>query len=195
MVLTTFETRSSARAPVTPPCASRWARSATSFCCKWVCAEQASSLRQWGSVQSEPDTYQQLKSIDALEGAIAKSQLRCPDPEAEGRMIELITLCKKEGDSLGGVVEVWFEGLIPGIGSYVQWDRRLDGRFAQALMSIQAFKGVEVGAGFRYAASRGSESHDGIVIKKGRIARSRNNSGGLEAGSHQRRAPRASRGA
>src|SRR5271170_7238831 len=97
-------------------------------------------------------------------------------------MIELITLCKKEGDSLGGVVEVWFEGLLPGIGSYVEWDRRLDGRLAQALMSIQAFKAVEIGAGFRYAASRGSESHDAIVVEKGRIGRSRNNSGGLKAG-------------
>ncbi|MBI3541981.1 MAG: chorismate synthase, partial [Deltaproteobacteria bacterium] len=121
-------------------------------------------------------------SVAALEKAIESSQLRCPDPEAEARMIELITLCKKEGDSLGGVVEVWFEGLVPGLGSYAQWDRRLDGRLAQAIMAIQAFKGVEIGAGFAYARSRGSRSHDGIAIKKGHIGRTGNNSGGLEAG-------------
>ena len=123
-----------------------------------------------------------VESVTALEKVIASSQLRCPDAVAEKKMIELITLCKTEGDSLGGVIEVWFEGLVPGLGTYSQWDRRLDGRLAQALMSIQAFKGVEIGAGFRYAASRGSQSHDAIVIKRGHIGRAGNNSGGLEAG-------------
>lgn len=135
-----------------------------------------------GSESADPASYMGLGSVTELERAIAESQLRCPDAEAEKRMIELITLCKKEGDSLGGVVEVWFDGLVPGVGSYATWDRRLDGRLAQAIMSIQAFKGVEIGAGFAYAASRGSQSHDAIVVKKGHIGRSRNNSGGLEAG-------------
>lgn len=128
-------------------------------------------------------------SIDARElnvkdisKRIETSQLRCPDAEAEKRMIALIDKCKKEGDSIGGVFEVWFEGLVPGLGTYAHWDRRLDGRLAQAFMSIQAIKGVEIGAGFQYAASRGSESHDGIVIKNGEIGRKGNNSGGLEAG-------------
>lgn len=116
-----------------------------------------------------------LKRIEA-------SQLRCPDPEAEQRMIDVISRCKKEGDSVGGVFEVWFDGLVPGLGTYAQWDRRLDGKLAQALMSIQAIKGVEVGAGFSYAAATGSKSHDGIVIKEDRIGRHGNSSGGLEAG-------------
>jgi chorismate synthase len=120
--------------------------------------------------------------VKELETAIKGSSLRCPDRAAEERMIALIEQCKKEGDSLGGVIEVWFEGLVPGLGTYSQWDRRLDGRLAQAVMSIQAIKAVEIGAGFTYAASRGSESHDGIVIKDKRIARKGNNSGGLEAG-------------
>lgn len=123
-----------------------------------------------------------FEDVAALEKAIASSQLRCPDPKGEKRMIDLITRCKKEGDSLGGVIEVWFEGLVPGLGTYVQWDRRLDARLAQAVMSIQAIKGVEIGAGFQYAASRGSESHDGIVIREGKIRRQGNNSGGLEGG-------------
>jgi chorismate synthase len=120
--------------------------------------------------------------VKELEKAIKGSSLRCPDAGAEKRMIALIERCKKEGDSLGGVIEVWFEGLVPGLGTYSQWDRRLDGRLAQAMMSIQAIKAVEIGAGFTYAASRGSQSHDGIVIKDKRIVRQGNNSGGLEAG-------------
>ncbi|MBI3558143.1 MAG: chorismate synthase [Deltaproteobacteria bacterium] len=134
-----------------------------------------------GSEFASPENID-FGSIAKLEKAIATSQLRCPDAAAERKMIELITLCKTQGDSLGGVIEVWFEGLVSGLGTYSQWDRRLDGRLAQALMSIQAFKGVEIGAGFRYAASRGSQSHDEIVIKEGHIARAGNNSGGLEAG-------------
>jgi chorismate synthase len=120
--------------------------------------------------------------LSAIQKMIEKSQLRCPDPNAERRMIDFIAQCKKEGDSCGGVFEVWFEGLVPGLGTYAQWDRRLDGRLAQSLMSIQAIKGVEIGAGFRYAQSKGSQSHDGIVIKRGTIARKGNSSGGLEAG-------------
>lgn len=134
-----------------------------------------------GSEAAEFDA-EKFSSIEKLEQAIEQSQLRCPDPQGEKRMIELITRCKAEGDSLGGVIEMWFEGLVPGLGTYAQWDRRLDARIAQAVMGIQAIKGVEIGAGFRYAASRGSQSHDGIIIKKGRIVRSGNNSGGLEAG-------------
>lgn len=136
-------------------------------------------VRAVGSVQAE---IREGDSIADLENKIAKSQLRCPDAAAEHEMIALIDACKKEGDSIGGVVEVWFEGLVPGLGTYAQWDRRLDGQLAQTLMSIQAIKAVEIGAGFGYAASRGSRSHDGIVVKAGKIVRGGNNSGGLEAG-------------
>ena len=77
------------------------------------------------------------------------SQVRVADPEAERAIIAEIDACKKDGDTLGGVVEVVATGLPVGLGSHVQWDRKLDGRLAHALLSLQAVKGVEVGIGFR----------------------------------------------
>lgn len=121
-------------------------------------------------------------------GEIAKrsetSELRCIDPDAEKRMIARIDEAKKNGDSLGGVLEVIVEGLPVGLGSHVQWDQKLDGRLAQSIMSIQAIKGVEVGMGFEAANHGGSEVHDEIFYdKKTRhFYRRRNNAGGLEGG-------------
>ncbi|MBI2082336.1 MAG: chorismate synthase [Deltaproteobacteria bacterium] len=113
-----------------------------------------------------------------------ESPLRCIDPEAEKRMIERIDEAKKKGDSLGGVFEIIVQGLPPGLGSHVQWDRKLDGQIAQALMSIQAIKGVEIGLGFEMANLFGSEVHDEIFYQKKekRFYRNRNNAGGLEGG-------------
>ena len=79
-------------------------------------------------------------------------------------MIALIEECKKEGNTLGGIFEVVVLGLPPGLGSHTQWDRKLDGRLAQALMSIQAMKGVEIGLGFEMARRRGSQVHDEIFF-------------------------------
>ncbi len=111
------------------------------------------------------------------------SELRCLDQGAEQKMIARIDQAKKVGDSLGGVIEVIVTGLPVGLGSHVQWDRKLDGRLAQALMSIQAIKGVEVGLGFESANRLGSEVHDEIFFtaKKG-FYRSHNHAGGLEGG-------------
>jgi len=99
-------------------------------------------------------------------------------------MKEAIRDTAHAGDTLGGVFEVIVTGVPTGLGSHVQWDRKLDGRLAQALMSIQAIKGVEVGDGFRAAASRGSQVHDAIFYDAAsrRFTRSTNRAGGLEGG-------------
>ncbi len=91
------------------------------------------------------------------------SQVRCFDPAAEQAMIDEIKAAAKDGDSLGGVVEVLAYGVPVGLGSHVHWDRKLDAELARALMSIQAVKGVEVGDGFEVAGRRGSQAHDPIL--------------------------------
>ncbi|MGH7960317.1 MAG: chorismate synthase [Candidatus Binatia bacterium] len=111
------------------------------------------------------------------------SPVRLADATAEGQIIALIDQCKQQGDTLGGVVEVVAVGLPPGLGSFAQWDRKLDGRLGQALLSLQAVKGVEVGLGFATARLPGSQVHDEIDFDqhKGFIRHS-NNSGGTEGG-------------
>jgi chorismate synthase len=115
-----------------------------------------------------------LERIDA-------DPVRCLDPGTSAAMVEHIERAKKDGDTLGGVVEVVAHGLPPGLGSHVHWDRRLDSRLAAALMGIQAIKGVELGDGFRTAARRGSQAHDEIARDDG-IRRLTNRAGGVEGG-------------
>ncbi|HEX7052123.1 MAG TPA: chorismate synthase [Longimicrobiales bacterium] len=98
-----------------------------------------------------------------LNAAVDDSPLRTLDPDAERRMIEAIDAARRDGDTLGGVFEVVIRGVPAGLGSHVSWDRRLDGRLAGALMSIQAMKGVEIGLGFEAARRRGSTVHDEIT--------------------------------
>jgi len=123
-------------------------------------------------------------SIAELRRLTEESQVRVADPEAERAMIAEIDACKKSGDTLGGVVEVVAHGLPVGLGSHVHWDRKLDGRLAGALLSLQSAKGVEFGLGFRAAAMRGSALHDEIGYDQaaGRFTRLSNNSGGTEGG-------------
>ena len=124
-----------------------------------------------------------------------ESPVRVADKEAENKMIALIEDCKKKGDTLGGIFEVVALGLPPGLGSHAQWDDKLDGRLARALMSIQAIKGVEIGLGFEMARRRGSEVHDEIFFDPDKMVsegtprivptgfyRGSNNSGGTEGG-------------
>ncbi|MBI1911886.1 MAG: chorismate synthase [Deltaproteobacteria bacterium] len=123
------------------------------------------------------------KKFDSLFKSAEASEVRCPDKEASSRMIKAIDEAKKNGDSLGGIFEVVLTGVPPGIGSYVQWDRKLDGKLAQALMSIQAIKGVEVGMGFGVGSTPGSKVHDEIFYKKEKgFYRKTNNAGGIEGG-------------
>lgn len=115
--------------------------------------------------------------------ALDQDPLRCFDRSTSNAMVEEVDAAHKEGETLGGVVEVLAYGLPPGLGSYVHWDRRLDARLAGALMGIQAIKGVEVGDGFETAARRGSVAHDEIVRdSQGKIIRSSNRAGGIEGG-------------
>ncbi|GAB4390596.1 MAG: chorismate synthase [Thermodesulfovibrionales bacterium] len=110
------------------------------------------------------------------------SPVRCPDRKLSRTMVKLIDTASKLGDSLGGVFQVFALGVPPGLGSHAQWDRRLDGRLAQALMSIQAIKGVETGIGFEAAKRFGSEVMDEIAGKEPPFLRKSNNAGGLEGG-------------
>jgi chorismate synthase len=111
------------------------------------------------------------------------SEVRCADPEAERAMIEAIDAAKGKGDTLGGVFEVVAVGCPVGLGSYVHWDRKLDGRLAQAFCSIHAIKGAEVGMGFEAARRPGSEVHDEILFDAaGGFTRGTNSAGGLEGG-------------
>jgi len=115
--------------------------------------------------------------------ALDADPVRCFDAAMSAAMVDEIDECHKDGDTLGGVVEVLVHGLPSGLGSYVHADRRLDARLAAALMGIQAIKGVEVGDGFRTAARRGSHAHDEIERDEtGRIVRRTNRAGGLEGG-------------
>ena len=122
--------------------------------------------------------------IDELRRVTEKSQVRVADPAAERAIIAEIDECKKSGDTLGGIVEVVATGLPVGLGSHVQWDRKLDGRLAHALLSLQAAKGVEFGAGFKVGQIRGSALHDeiGYDAAARRFTRESNNSGGTEGG-------------
>jgi chorismate synthase len=114
--------------------------------------------------------------------AAENSEVRMGDADAAARVIALVDECKETGDTLGGVAEVCVTGLPPGIGSYVHYDRKVDARLAGALLSIQATKGVELGAGFRTARVRGSAIHDEIVHGDSGLTRSSNNYGGTEGG-------------
>ncbi|MDX2380817.1 MAG: chorismate synthase [Acidimicrobiia bacterium] len=127
-----------------------------------------------GAARPTPD---QLERVDGNE-------VRCFDIDAAGEMIHAIKAAAKDGDSLGGVVEVLGFGVPVGLGSHVHWDRKLDALLAQAVMSIQAVKGVEIGDGFEVAGRRGSEAHDPISwdADAGRYRRGSTLAGGTEGG-------------
>ena len=108
--------------------------------------------------------------------------LRCFDADTSARMVAEVDAARGDGDTLGGVVEVLAYGLPPGLGSHVHWDRRLDGKLAQALMSIQAIKGVEIGDGFETTRRRGSQAHDELFAADSGITRSSDRAGGTEGG-------------
>ncbi|MFT4213083.1 MAG: chorismate synthase [Microbacterium sp.] len=120
----------------------------------------------------------QPDDVDALDA----DPLRCFDAATSARMVAEVDDAKKDGDTLGGIVEVLAYGVPPGLGSHVQWDRRLDGKLAQALMSIQAIKGVEVGDGFVTTTRRGSAAHDELFVQGDGISRGSDRAGGTEGG-------------
>ena len=113
---------------------------------------------------------------------IDEDPMRCADPDTAQAMVEEVDRAHKEGDTLGGVVEIVVHGCPPGLGSYVHWDRRLDARLAGALMGIQAIKGVEVGDGFQSTTVPGSLAHDEILVTDDGLSRATERSGGIEGG-------------
>jgi chorismate synthase len=130
------------------------------------------------------DKPQHLSVFEEMTESAEKSDLRCADPQSEMKMREKIKEAKKKGDSLGGVFEVIAMGVPIGLGSYSQWDKRLNARLARALMSIQAMKGVEIGLGFQGASRPGSRVHDPIFYDPAdrRFYRKTNRAGGMEGG-------------
>ncbi|PDY58143.1 chorismate synthase [Bacillus thuringiensis] len=133
-----------------------------------------------GGVQAKEVTY---SSIEELKSITEASPVRCLDDEAGNQMMKAIDDAKANGDSIGGIVEVIVEGMPIGVGSYVHYDRKLDAKLAAAIMSINAFKGVEIGIGFEAAHRPGSEVHDEILWNEEHgYTRRTNNAGGLEGG-------------
>ncbi len=121
--------------------------------------------------------------FEEFQEQLENSPLRCPDPDAERRMMAAIDAAKDEGDSLGGVFQVVAFNVPPGLGSHVHWDRKLDARIAYAVMSIPAIKGVEIGLGFEAAHRKGSQVHDEIYYEPDNgFYRRTNNAGGTEGG-------------
>jgi len=151
-----------------------------------------SHIVQMGKAKAHPVALPRMEDLAAID----ESQVRCIDPSAEKRMVTAIKAAAKAGDSLGGVAEVIAYGVPVGLGSHVHWDRRLDALLAQALMSIQAIKAVEIGEGSDVAAMLGSEAHDAIrmadpragtdadatSVKSGGYVRDTHRAGGIEGG-------------
>jgi chorismate synthase len=153
-------------------------RVASNFLEQAVGARIVSHVLELGGVRTPGNALPTPDDVARLD----EDPVRCLDADGSQRMVERIDQAHKDGDTLGGVVEVVVHGLPPGLGSHVHWDRRLDARLAGALMGIQAIKGVEVGDGFELAATPGSLAHDEIVSGPDGISRTSGRSGGTEGG-------------
>lgn len=132
-----------------------------------------SETKAIGNVESEP-------SFDAE--AVEASEVRCSDRSRSDAMVAAISAAREAGDTLGGIVALRATGMVAGLGTSAQWDRRLDGRIGQALLSIQSAKGVQFADAFAAARERGSAVHDPITVTDGHFTRTRNRAGGLEGG-------------
>lgn len=142
--------------------------------------EVASHVIEIGGIKANPPVY---SSIRELQERTEASPVRCFDSNAEQAMMDAIDDAKNKGDSIGGIVEVVVEGMPVGVGSYVHYDRKLDAKLAAAIVSINAFKGVEIGIGFEAAHLPGSEVHDEILWNREQgYYRKTNRLGGLEGG-------------
>ena len=158
------------------------ARVAIGAVCKRLLREFAidvfSHVTEIGGIAAKSEGLSFAEIRDRAEA----SDVRCANPDAGEAMMRKIDEARKRGTTLGGVFEVVALNLPVGLGSYVHWDRKLDGRLAQAVMSIQAIKGVEIGLGFEGARRFGFETHDEIFYEDGRFVRTTNRAGGLEGG-------------
>ena len=151
---------------------------ASAFLEQAVDARIVSHVVSLGGVKAPAGVVPAPDDVERLDA----DEVRCLDPEASAAMVARIDQAHKDGDTLGGVVEVVVHGLPPGLGSHVHWDRRLDAKLAEALMGIQAIKGVEVGDGFELADTPGSLAHDEIVSTDDGLRRTSGRSGGTEGG-------------
>jgi chorismate synthase len=140
--------------------------------------EIVSHVVELGTVATKPGLQPRPEDAERIDA----DPLRCLDPEASARMVEEVDAAKRDADTLGGIVEVLAYGVPPGLGSHVQWDRKLDARLAAALMSIQAIKGVELGDAFTQARTRGSHAHDEMIPTPDGVRRLTDRAGGLEGG-------------
>lgn len=150
------------------------------FCKQFLKAcgmEVVSHVTEIGGVAVDMD------AIDRSSIGKGNSELNCYDPVAEEKMKERIRSAKAEGDTLGGIFEVIVRNVPVGLGTHIQWDQRLDAKLSAAMMSIQAIKGVEIGAGFEYAHIPGSQAHDEMFYdENGNVIRKTNRAGGIEGG-------------
>nr|WP_245598478.1 chorismate synthase [Glycomyces arizonensis] len=140
--------------------------------------EIVSHVKALGPVRVKDGTVPAPADAEAVDA----DPMRCLDPDASARMVAEVDAAKKDADTLGGVVEVLAYNVPPGLGSHVQWDRKLDARLATALMSIQSVKAVEIGDGLMQASVRGSAAHDEIVPGAAGVERLTDRAGGLEGG-------------
>jgi chorismate synthase len=151
---------------------------AKAFLAQALDAHVLSHVVELGTVRAPEGAVPLPTDLDAIDADPA----RCWDAAASEAMAAEVEAARRDGDTLGGVVEVVVHGLPPGLGSHVHWDRRLDARLAAALMGIQAIKGVEVGDGFELARTRGSLAHDEILPGPDGVVRASGRSGGTEGG-------------
>lgn len=138
-------------------------------------------IDSWSKVRNLADPLAET-GAEAIYKKADESDVRCLDPELSEQMREEIKAKRKDGSSLGGVYEIIVTGVPPGLGSYVHWDRKIDGQLAQAIVSTQAMKGVEIGLGFEAGERPGHEVHDEIAYGSGRFYRKTNRLGGIEGG-------------
>lgn len=137
-------------------------------------------FENWNEVRKTADPFAE-NGAESIYKEADKSDVRCLDQDLSDRMREEIKVRRKEGTSLGGIYEIVVTGLPPGLGSYVHWDRKLDGLLAQAIVSTQAMKGMEIGLGFEAGKTHGHNVHDEIVFEK-EFKRRTNRLGGIEGG-------------
>lgn len=161
-------------------------RVAVGAACKKLMAEFGITVQGYvtaiGTVDADlPDSATVSDYLNRFEAAEA-SEVRCPDVAASARMKQTIAECMQAKDTLGGIIEVVVLGLPPGLGSHVQWDRKLDGRLMGAVGGVHAIKGVEIGRAFDQATLPGTQVHDEIAALDGAILRRSNRAGGLEGG-------------
>lgn len=135
----------------------------------------------WTEIRSISDSLV-ISGAENLFKKADESEVRCLDPKLSAAMVNEIKKRRKEGNSLGGVYEIIITGVPAGLGSYVHWDRKLDGLLAQVIMGTQAMKGVEIGLGFEAGGLPGSEVHDEIIYQNDKFMRKTNRAGGVEGG-------------